>query len=548
MIPVKLLWKHLQTNRPRFVWALCIGVLYTAICVVVPTVSGRLINSFLESVTAGAKILLVYLLCSALQILFFLLDQRASRHFEICQKQLMRKNLFAAVSRRDHLTKEETASVASFLNNDIPAAASQFFLGTIDILKCAALIGFSAFSLMKVHYLLGLIVLSLSVSIVYVPNLIRKKSGEARTAHSDAMAAYNARLQSFLGGLHVIAAFRYAGRANALLEVRNSAAAESETVLCRHQRFVQGVTAFLQTAKTVLILTVGVLLISKKEIDVGGLVVVLTLDEVIGAPIEFLSYMLHSKNEAAPLVRKYDEIVCPGESEPTGSDSLENVASIWIKDVSYRADSLEILRDITAGFEKGEKYIITGPSGSGKSTLLRILARMAEPASGCVLVNGRDARTIQKDAYREKVCAVFQEPYLFETTLEENILLGRNIPQSKYRDVIERLRLSYLLERYSGQTISPELADTLSGGEKQRVCLARAMVGQPEVYLLDEITSALDKDTAQAIESAILAEKAMVIHVCHKPAPELLGQYDAHLRMEQGKLREYAACPGNAAL
>ncbi len=545
---MKLLWKHLQGNRPRFVLALSVGILYTAICVVVPTVSGRLINSFLESVTAGTKILLVYLLCSALQIVFFLWDQKASKHFEISQKQLMRKNLFAAVSRRDHLSKEETAALTSFLNNDIPAAASQFFLGTIDILKCAALICFSAFSLMKVHYLLGLIVLSLSVSIVYVPNLIRKKSGEARTAYSDAMAAYNARLQSFLGGLHVVAAFRYAGRANTLLEGHNSAAAAAELDLCRHQRFVQSVTAFLQTAKTVLILTVGVLLITKKEINVGDLVVVLTLDEVIGAPIEFLSYMLHGKNEAAPLVQKYDGIVCPENTVPAGSLPLERVEIIAVKDVSYRADSLEILRNITADFEKGKKYILTGPSGSGKSTLLRILARTAEPTSGCVLVNGQDAKTISKEAYREKICAVSQEPYLFETTLEENILLGRDIPQSKYREVIDRLQLSYLLERCADQAISPELADTLSGGEKQRVCLARAMVGQPEVYLLDEITSALDKDTAKAIEAAILAEKATVIHVCHKPTPELLDQYDGHLRMEQGKLREYAACPGNANL
>lgn len=537
MIPVNLLWKHLQRNRSRFVFALCIGVLYTAVCVVVPTISGRLINSFLESVAVGTEVLLIYLLWSGLQIVLFLLDQKASKNFAIFQKQIMRKNVFAVISCRDYLSKEKAASYISFVNNDIPVASTQFFGGTIDIIKCISLICFSAFSLMRVHCILGFIVILLSVSIVYVPNLIRQRSADATVAYSDAMATYNAQLQSFLGGLNVIASFRYAKRANELLEKRNSRVAVSEVALCRHQRFVQGVTSFLQTAKTVLILTVGVMLIAKKVINVGDLVIVLSLDEVIGAPIEFLSYMIHGKNEAAPLVQKYDDIVCSKESEPADSLIAECVDSVSIENVTYNAGAVKILRDVTACFEKGKKYIITGPSGSGKSTFLNILARITKPTSGSILVNGHDAQTISKTSYREKICIVFQEPYLFETTLEENILLGRSVPQARYHEILERLQLSYLLERYTDQTVSPELAETLSGGEKQRICLARAMVGQPQLYLLDEVTSALDKDTAWAIETALLDEEAAVIHVCHKPTPELYNKYDIHMQIEQGTLK-----------
>lgn len=535
---MKLLWKHLQDNRHRFVIALCIGLLYTAICVVVPTISGKLINGFIESISDGTKILFVYLVCSLLQIIFFLFDQKASKHFEVRQKQIMRRNIFDAISHKDHLSKEKIASYSSFINNDIPTASSQFFLGAIDIIKCIALICFSAFSLMKVHYALGLIVLILSVSIVYIPNLIRNKSGAARATYSEAMATYNTQLQSYLGGLKVIASFRYHKRANEFLEKNNSAASASEIVLCKHQRFVQGVTAFLQTAKTVLILTIGVMLIAKKEINVGDLVVVLELDEVIGAPIEFLSYMIHGKNEAAPLVEKYGNIVDSKERNSTDLSTIDSVDSIEIRNVNYHTGDIEILRGITTSFERHKKYIITGSSGSGKSTLLNVLARMVEVSSGCIFVNGHDVQTIKKSAYRDKVCIVFQEPYLFETTLEENILLGRNITQSRYHEIIDRLQLSYLLERYANRTISPELADTLSGGEKQRVCLARAMVGHPEVYLLDEVTSALDKNTAWAIETAILSEKATIIHVCHKPTPELYDQYDVHLEIDKGTLKE----------
>lgn len=533
---MKLLWKHLQDNKRYFILALCIGVIYTAFCVLVPTVSGQLINGFIESASNGTNILIVYLVFSALQIAFFLFDQKASKFFEIRQKHIMRKNVFDAISHKDYLSKEKIASYSSYINNDIPVASNQFFLGIIDIIKCCALICFSAFSLMTVHYILGIIVLALSVSIVYVPNLIRKKSGMARTAYSEAMAAYNAQLQSFFGGLRIVSTFRYHKRANRFMEQCNSAATSSENVLCKHQRFVQGITAFLQTFKTVLILTVGVVLIARNKINVGDLVIVLELDEVIGAPIEVLSYMIHGKNEAIPLIEKYTDII-ESREKPKDYAMLEDVQSIALENANYSVNEVDILRNITIKFEKSKKYIITGPSGSGKSTLLNILGRMIEISSGALLINGCDVQTIAKEAYRRKVCVVFQEPYLFELTLEENILLGRDIQPDRYREVIERLQLSYLLERYANCTMSPELADTLSGGEKQRVCLARAMVGQPEVYLLDEVTSALDKDTASAIEAAILAEKVTIIHVCHKPTLELYSQYDVHLQIEQGLLK-----------
>ena len=131
---------------------------------------------------------------------------------------------------------------------------------------------------------------------------------------------------------------------------------------------------------------------------------------------------------------------------------------------------------------------------------------------------------------------MFQEPYLFYATLEENICLGRTIDPKIYAGVIGKLNLGYLLERYRNQEITPEIVETLSGGERQRVALARAMVGQPGVYLLDEVTSALDQDNAQVVEQLLLNEPAMVIHVCHKPNPALAGQYDGAYVLAQGRL------------
>ena len=102
--------------------------------------------------------------------------------------------------------------------------------------------------------------------------------------------------------------------------------------------------------------------------------------------------------------------------------------------------------------------------------------------------------------------------------------------------MIRKLNLEYLLDRYHGQELTPERMETLSGGERQRVALARAMVGRLSVYLLDEVTSALDQANAELVERLLLEEPSMVLHICHKPNPALRDRYDGIYELSDGVL------------
>lgn len=535
---MKRLWDSLSGNRGYFVLTLLVGILYCAGSVLTPMASGRMISAFTQSLSLGCRFLILYVLISLCQTILYLLDSSFGKHFRLRQKRMMREKCFRAFSRKDSAGREETASFVSFVNNDIPALTEQYYTGTIDIVKCVCLLVFSAASLLSIHWALALIVFGVSCAIVLSPKAMKKKGAAAREEYSEALGRYNVSLQSFLGGLRVIRCYGYYKRANQLQETANAKTAAKERRLARCQVTVEGITGFLQSVRTLLFLSVGAVLIATGKIRIGDVVAAMQISELIAAPAEVLAYMIHARNEVEPLLGRYEQMTgnVPAEDgvETALSDSIE---AICVKNVSYAAGGLPILRDVTATFEKGKNYLITGESGSGKSTLMRLMAQVGDlDYTGEIVCNGTEERQLASDSLYQRECAAFQEPYLFYDTLEENIRLGREIPEMLYTEVIKKLNLGYLLERYRDREITPEIMEQLSGGERQRIALARAMVRQPEAYLLDEATSALDAGNAEAIEEMLLREDAMVIHICHKPNSRLLPLYHQHLTMDKGRL------------
>ena len=162
----------LDKNKRFFLLTLLVGIVYSAISVAIPTISGRLITSVVADSANRTRLLCIFLLISLFQLCFAELDEYMGNTLKIRQKKQMRRNAFHAFSAQDSAKREDISAFVSFVNNDIPSVAEQYVLGTIDMIKCMSILAFSALSLLYIHWVLALVIVGVSLLIVALPNTV----------------------------------------------------------------------------------------------------------------------------------------------------------------------------------------------------------------------------------------------------------------------------------------------------------------------------------------------------------------------------------------
>lgn len=257
-------------------------------------------------------------------------------------------------------------------------------------------------------------------------------------------------------------------------------------------------------------------------------------------PIGDMSSALVEINGSLTVRRKLEKMLeRKGQSKHHEKEYLEdNFYGIECRNVSYiREDSSLALHKITLKLEPKKKYIIVGPSGCGKTTLLKVLADMLYVSSGYISINGMNYTENEK-LVKNMISLVQQDIFIFNDTVENNIQLYHKYEKESFNNAIFVTGLKENLKDRI-QSECSESGDNLSGGEKQRIAIARAILRDSPVLLLDEVTSALDRPTAKVILNNIFAmEDKTVVFVTHKIEEDFLKKADCIICMNEGTIIE----------
>lgn len=208
--------------------------------------------------------------------------------------------------------------------------------------------------------------------------------------------------------------------------------------------------------------------------------------------------------------------------------------AIYLRDISYSYEENTVIRNLSLQLKPGEHAGILGDSGCGKSTLLKILSGLCEPEGGEIVIAGMRA----PEKIREQVALVMQQNSLFPLSIRDNISCGHDISEKRLWEACESASIAkWIASLPDGlDTQVGERGNQVSGGQAQRIQIARAICKDAPVILLDEPVSALDRDTGSSVLSALnkLTDGKTVVHVTHRP--ETLGDGYVLYRMEGGRL------------
>ena len=303
-----------------------------------------------------------------------------------------------------------------------------------------------------------------------------------------------------------------------------------------------GFSSFLGVLQIGVVLGIGLTLIQTGAISLGTLVVFLTYEQQLVWPMRQMGRLLADAGKTVVATGRLAELLrLPVEADLERGRYPILRGGIVFDQVNFAyPDGRAVLHDISFSVQPGEVLAILGPTGSGKSTLVHLLARLYEPSSGRILLDGRDSRSLAKRPLRRQIALILQESFLFGKSIKENIQLARR--SALETEVESAARLASLhqvvMEFEKGyDTMVGERGVTLSGGQKQRLALARALVRRSGILVLDDSLSAVDTETDAGIRRALQqrgGETVTTIIIAHRLTT--LASADRIMVLEDGRI------------
>jgi ATP-binding cassette subfamily B protein len=399
--------------------------------------------------------------------------------------------------------------------------------------------------LLFLNWTLGLVVLLIGLPILIFVNV--RASGRIRALHlqlSEQIGAVSSFVEESLGAQALIKVFSLEQRQIAAFTARVNRLFDTAIGAIRFSAVLSRVSGSVLVAIHGFVLVGGSYLIMNDLMTIGDLFAFMTIVTQVIGPATALSGQYNQLVAVTGSFDRVQEVLRqrPDVVEDARATDLRPLAQeIRLENLSFSYGATPTLVNLNLQIQVGERVAIVGGSGAGKSTVIGLLLRLYDPDQGRVLFDGRDIRTATIDSLRRQIAVVPQDTVLFNTSVRENIALGREgasdeeivraAEAAAIHEVIAQLEEGY-------DTVVGERGMRLSGGQRQRVAIARALVRDPRLLILDEATSALDAQTEAAILRTLeeAARGRTTLMITHRIAAA--AQCDRIIVLERGRLVE----------
>lgn len=501
------------------------------------TISGTDVKS-LKEITMMIVLFLILLSASYVFICIFkpiFMKKALTNYKSSVMDNILRKKQF-------YLKEEDTSVLLSGLTNDLNTIEANYLDASFILIKdIVYFVGAITLMLIASYTLTGIVIL-----LIIIPMATSMLTGRslvpAEKEVSEKNVDFVALLKDCFQGFSVIKSFQAEKEILSVVCGQND---ELEEIKCKRNaiKILVGMIGMIASLFAQFgIFFAGVwMVVTGRGIDAGTVLLFVNLMNFIVTPIAEVPSLLSSRKAAIALIEKMEEKVKIDDKLEKGIKVSEDLSKgIVLEHVSFGYnENNTVLKDISLEFEPGRSYAIVGGSGSGKTSLLNLLRGSTDIYEGAIRYDEHELKTIEKESLAKLISDIEQEVFVFDASIEDNIKMFKDFPRKDVESAEDKANIKNIISERGQEFLCGENGKHLSGGEKQRISIARSILKKAKVIIADEPWSSLDKQNAYDISKEIVGiTDAIRIVVTHLLDKDILKQYDTIIAMRDGKVVE----------
>ena len=526
------MFKLVQNHKVLYFISLILIVSYSVVDLLKSILMSYIFDDhLLDSISSLIVIVLVFL---GVYLIVSTLQQYVVEVLKNKIRYSLNQNLYQSYASRniESFQKKDSSEILNEFNNEVNVVIDNYVSSKLNVfsLTISLILGSLYIANLSVEILMFLLFCAFIT--IFINSIFKNRLKKNQMNYLDSMKQWLCSIKNLCRCFNDIKILNLEKVFCVNLDIENKNIEQSTLKNNGFIKILTSINSFISQAMFFLTLLFGIVLIHYNRLTVGQLLGIAQASNMVIMPIVNYANLRNMIQSSKPVLQNLlDNSICYEENEPIVFD--EQIHDIKIKHLSYSYGARLILDLNNLVIDQGKKYLVIGKSGDGKSTFLDILTKQKK-ADG-IYVNDKDLKDVQFSTYAEKFSYVNQNNDLLPFSFEQNITLGRKMSKYSLKDLVTIFNLESIFDKERDNLDFEHL--NLSGGEKQRICLARAMYRNKKWLFLDEAFSAIDKTNSDRIHQFILSNPDLtVLSIEHKVTKETVSLYDKVLLFENKKI------------